>query len=290
MKLIKAFFYGLATVFLLEFVFFSCAKEPPPPLRVGFVVWPGSESMYLARDLGYYAKTPIKLVDYASDLEIMRSYRNGDIEAAALTLDQTWSLAETAPDFRIVLIQDFSYGGDAIVAKPEIKNLQALKGRRVGLESDSLKAFILSRALGQVGMSSKDVDIVSLVGAEDESALKQRSIDALVTSEPTISKLRAMGAKLLFDSRQIPGEIMDVVIMRESVLIKQTTAAQDLTIGWFRALDYLQLHPADAARRIAPHSGIKPLEFLKSLNSIRIPDVQSNQKICNRSRGGTSCA
>ncbi len=108
MKLIKAFFYGLATVFLLEFVFFSCESEPPPPLRVGFVVWPGSESMYLARDLGYYAKTPIKLVDYASDSELMRSYRNRDVEAAALTLDQTWSLAETAPDFRIVLIRDFS--------------------------------------------------------------------------------------------------------------------------------------------------------------------------------------
>ncbi len=131
-------------------------------------------------------------------------------------------------------------------------------------------------------MSSKDVDIVSLVGAKDEWALKQGSIDALVTSEPTISKLKAMGAKLLFDSRQIPDEIMDVVVIRESVLTKQTTAAQALTTGWFRALDYLQRHPADAARRIAPHSGIKPLEFLKSLNSIRIPDVQSNKKILEK--------
>jgi len=88
MRLIKAFIIGLATVLLLELVFVSCAKEPPPPLRVGFVVWPGSESLYLARDLGYYKNTPIKLLDYPSDQELMRAYRNGDLEAITISLVQ----------------------------------------------------------------------------------------------------------------------------------------------------------------------------------------------------------
>jgi len=267
---------------LLEFVFFSCAKELPPPLRVGFVIWPGSESFYLARDLGYYKQSPIKLLDYPSDSELMRAYRNGDIEAMNVTLDQAWLLAESTTDLRIVLIQDFSDGGDAIVAKPEIKNLQDLKGRRVGVESTTLEAFVLSRALEQVGMSPKDVQIVSLLESKNESVFKQESIDALVTYEPTVCKLRMMGANLLFNSRQIPGEIIDVMVMRESVLTKQLSVAKFLIDGWFRSLDYLQKHPQDAARRIAPHEGVTPEQFLKSLTGIRLPDVQENQKILGK--------
>ena len=281
MKLIKALIIGFATVLLLEFVFVSCAKEPQP-LRVGVVVWPGCESFYLARDLGYYKNTPIKLLDYPSDSELMRAYRNGDIEAMNVTLDQAWLLAESTTDLRIVLIQDFSDGGDAIVAKPEIKNLQDLKGRRVGVESTTLEAFVLSRALEQVGMSPKDVQIVSLLESKNESVFKQESIDALVTYEPTVCKLRMMGANLLFNSRQIPGEIIDVMVMRESVLTKQLSVAKFLIDGWFRSLDYLQKHPQDAARRIAPHEGVTPEQFLKSLTGIRLPDVQENQKILGK--------
>jgi NitT/TauT family transport system substrate-binding protein len=181
-----------------------------------------------------------------------------------------------------VTIQDISNGGDAIVAKPEIKKLQDLKGRRVGVESTALGAFELSRALEQVGMTPKDVKIVSLLVSQDEQAFKQGSIDAIVTYEPTVSKLRAMGANLLFDSSQIPGEVLDILAMRESVVTKQPATAQALTTGWFRALDYLQKHPSDAARRMASHEGVTPLQFLKSLNSIRIPDVESNQKILGK--------
>jgi NitT/TauT family transport system substrate-binding protein len=67
------------------------------------------------------------LLDYPSDQELMRAYRNGDLEAITISLDEAWSLAETMSDVRIVTIQDISNGGDAILGKPEIKNLQELK-------------------------------------------------------------------------------------------------------------------------------------------------------------------
>ena len=215
----------------------------------------------------------------------MRAYRNGDLEAITISLDEAWSLAETMSDVRIVTIQDISNGGDAILGKPEIKNLQELKNRRVGVESTALGAFELSRALEQVSMSTKDVKIVPLLVSQDELAFKQKRIDGVVTYEPTVSKLRAIGANLLFDSRQIPGEVLDILAMRESAVTKQPDTAKALTIGWFRALDYLHKYPQDAARRIAPHEGVTPEQFLKSLPGIRIPDVQENQKILGKTDG-----
>jgi NitT/TauT family transport system substrate-binding protein len=271
-------FSSLAIACFLACILVSCIAQEPP-LRVGVVVWPGSESLYLARDLGYYKNTPIQLIDYPSDSEMMRSYRNGDLDAATLTLDEVWALAESVPDVRIPLIQDISNGGDAILGKPEIAKLQQLKGKRVGVETTALGAFELSRALEQVNMSPKDVKVVSLLVSDHEQAFKQNKIDAVVTYEPTVSKLLATGANSLFDTTQIPGEVLDILAMRESVITKQSKTVKILLEGWFRALDYLQKHPEDAAKRIGLHMGIKPEEFLKSLSGIRIPDVQENQRI-----------
>lgn len=275
-------FSSIAIVCFLGCILISCIAQAPPPLRVGVVIWPGSEALYLARDLGYYNNTPIQLVDYPSDSEMMRSYRNGDLEAATITLDEVWSLAESVPDVRIPLVQDISNGGDAILGKPEITKLQQLKGKRVGVESTALGAFELSRALEQVHMSPQDVEIVSLLVSDHERAFKQGKIDAVVTYEPTVSKLRQTGANLLFDTSQIPGEVLDILAMPESAIAKQAKTVKILIEGWFRALDYLQKYPIDAANKISLHMGIKPEEFLRSLSGIRVPDVLENQRILGR--------
>lgn len=282
MKLIKAFI-AIATVLLLELVFVSCAKEPPPPLRIGTNIWPGFESLYLARNLGYYENTPIRLVDYPSSSEIIRAYRNGELEMSAITADEVLLLANTEPNISIVLVMDVSNGGDVILAKPEISKLQDLKGRRIGVEASALGAYMVTRALEQVGMSPKDVQIVSLGVSEHERAFKQGRVDAVVTFEPVRSNLLAAGAKLLFDSTQIPGEIVDcLVVHKELLTTNQLAAMQTMVNGWFRAVDYLQKNPQDAARLVAPRTGITPKQFLKSLDGLRTPDIRENQKLLSK--------
>jgi NitT/TauT family transport system substrate-binding protein len=282
MKLRHQLFIGLTILVFIVSLLVGCIKEPPPPLRVGGVVWPGFEVLYLARDLGYYKDTSIRLVEYPSASEVLRAYRNGDLEAATITLDEVLLLATTEPHVRVALVADTSHGADVILAKPEIKNLQDLKGRRVGVESTALGAFLLTRALGQVGMLPKDVQVISLEVSEHEQAFKKGTVDAVVTFEPVRSKLLAVGAKLLFDSRQIPGEIVDVLAAREEVLTNQSASMKALLNGWFRALDYLQKHPLDAATRVAPREGVTAQQFLESLKGLRIPDLQENQKLLGR--------
>jgi NitT/TauT family transport system substrate-binding protein len=283
-KFIKVFtsrFIGIAAVTLCLFALVSCIKEPPP-LRVATNVWPGYETLYLARSLGYYDKTPIRLIDYPSGTEEVRAYRNGDIEAAGISIDQALVLAATQPDLRIVTIMDISDGGDVILGKPEIQNLQALKGRRVGVESTALGAFVITRALEKKGMSPKDVQIVSLGVSEHERAFKNGTVDAVVTFGPPRAKLLAAGAKLLFDSSEIPGEIVDVLVVRNDLIISQPDAVRALVNGRFRALDYLKKNPQDAARRIAPRTGVMPEQFLESLQGLRQPDLQENQKLLSK--------
>ncbi|WP_293352304.1 MULTISPECIES: ABC transporter substrate-binding protein [unclassified Microcoleus] len=280
-KLKKSFTLGIATVTLCTVILASCTKAEPP-LRVGANVWPGYETLYLARSLGYYDNTPIRLVDYPSGTEEVRAYRNGEIEAAGISIDQALVLAATNPDVKIVVVMDFSNGGDVILGKPEIPSLQGLKSRPVGVESTALGAFIITRALEQKGMSPKDIKIVSLGVSEHERAFKDGKVDAVVTFGSARTKLLAVGAKQLFDSSQIPGEIVDVLIVRDDVINKQPKALQALVDGRFRALDYLTKNPKDAAIRIAPRTGVTPEQFLESLKGLSSPNLEENQKLLGK--------
>lgn len=272
--------FVLVTFFVCLFILIgSCIQAAPPPLRVGTSVWPGYESLYLARDLGYYDNSAIQLVDYPSATEVSRALRNGGLEVATLTLDETLAVAETNPDVRVVLVTDVSAGGDAIVAQSGIQTLAEIKGCRVGVESTALGAFFITRALEDVGLSLQDVEIVPLEVSEHERAFKQGRVDAVVTFDPVRTKLLEAGATLVFDSTQIPGEIVDVLVAPQRVLESQGNALHELARGWFHALDYLQEEPEDAARRMAPREGLEPEQFLAALDLLHIPDLKENQDL-----------
>jgi len=261
----------------------GCPQKPSSPLRVGTNLWPGYETLHLAKNLGYYDQENLKLVDYPSGTEEVRAYRNGEIEGAGLSIDQALVLAATQGDVKIIAVMDVSDGGDVILGKPEITNIKALKGKRVGVESTSLGAYFLARALEKNGLSPKDVQIVSLELTEHERAYKEGKVDAVVTFGPARVKLLAAGAKLLFDSSQIPGEIVDTLVVRQSAIDNSAKDIQALVNGRFRALDYLNKNPQEAAARIAPRTQVTPEQILDAFKGLRQPDLAENQKLLDQS-------
>ena len=118
--------------------------------------------------------------------------------------------------------------------------MKDLRGKRVAVESGALGAFVMSRALTLNGMKASDVNIVHLESNEHPAAFKQGSVDGAVTFDPFRSQMLGSGAQTLFDSSQIPGEIVDLLAVRASVLEKNPQAVQAVLASWFRALDYLQ--------------------------------------------------
>ena len=275
-------FFRAMTLVLLVFALAGCDK-PAPPLRVGANIWPGYEPLFLARDLGYYGGQPVQLLSFLSTTEVIRAYRNGALDVAAVTADEALMLAETLPDQRILLVCDFSLGADVILAKPQFPSLPDLKGRRIGVETTALGAYMLARALARAGMTAHDVTVVPMPLDEHEAAFRQDRVDAVVTFEPSRSRLLAAGAVPVFDSSQIPGEIVDVLLTRAE---KMDAARQPLTAlvrGWFKALDYLRQNPADAARRMALRQQLTPEALVGSLQLLKFPDREANLRLLGAS-------
>lgn len=267
---------------ILAITLINCKSETVFPFRVGSNIWPGYATLYLARALGYYNGTRIKLVDYPSATEAVRAYRHEEIEAAALTMDEALVLASTNKNIRIIAIFNISDGGDVILGKPDIKTMNDLKGKRVGVESTSLGGFFLIRALEESGMSLEDINIVSLELSEHEQAYQNNQVDAIVTFYPPKSKILAMGANLLFDSSQIPGEIVDVLIVNTDAIENSSQTIQTLINGHFKGLNYLRKKPEEASSIMAKRSQVSPEEFLRSLNGLKLPDLQENKDLLSK--------
>lgn len=275
-------FLKLASATCGTIVLQSCIPSTSAQLRAGMNTWPGYEPLYLAESLGYYENTSITLRDYPSSTAVRRAFLNGELEVAALTLDETLSITEVDSNIQIILVTDISNGADVVLAKPEIQKLQDLKGKRVGVETTALGAYMLTRALEKAGMRPQDVNILPFELSGHEAAFVQGAVDAVVTFEPVRSKLLKTGAKVLFDSSQIPGEVVDVLVIRKTMSEGHQVAVKNLLQGWFQALAYMKKNPQDAAQWMAAREGVPPQVFLASLKLIQIPSLADNRKLLGK--------
>lgn len=259
--------------------FTGCTQERRTPLRLATNVWTGYEPLYLARSLGYFKESTVRFYEMTNASDVLTAFRNRTIDVAALTLDEALLLIQDGIDARIVLVTDISNGADVIVAHPTIKSTRDLKGKRVGVESMALGAYVLSRALDKAGLTPRDVTIVPVAAQEHEHAYAAGKIDAVVTFEPSKTKLLALGGRIIFDSSQIPNEIIDVIVVRADILQSKSGQLKDLEEGWFKALEYLRKNPADATQRMGKREGITGAQFSDGLKGLIIPDENENKRL-----------
>jgi NitT/TauT family transport system substrate-binding protein len=254
----------------------GCVREPETALRIGTNVWIGSEPLYLARELGRLDPASVQLVEFPSASEVLRAFRNQAIDGMVISLDELFGLAADGFHPRIVLVVDVSHGADVVVGRRGMRTMQDLKGKSVAVESSALGAFVLSRALALNGMQASDVNVVHLESNEQPNAFEKGQVDGAVTFDPYRAQFLQAGGKTLFDSTQIPGEIVDLLAVRASVVEKQPKAVRALLAGWFGALEYMEREPKDAARRMGIRQQTTGEQFLEALQGLHIPSHEEN--------------
>ena len=266
---------GLAA--LLCPLFLACGDAATEPVVVGTNIWPGYEPLYLAQARGLVSGKDIRLIQYPSASEVIRGFHNGVISAAAVTLDEALLMSANGLPIKVVLVFDASRGGDVILGRANVNHLEELAGRKVGTEASALGAFVLCRAAELHGLDCRrDFTVVNLEVNEHENAFAAGAIDAVVTFEPVRTRLIAGGARVLFDSREIPNEIIDVLVVRDDTLARRSRQVRALVRGWFAALDYIKLNRAESIAIMGQREQLSAEQFDEALSGLQIPDRLEN--------------
>jgi NitT/TauT family transport system substrate-binding protein len=175
----------------------------------------------------YNVAIRVQRFDYAPSLD---AFVAKNIDACAMTNMEALDMPAAANiDTTSIITGDYSNGNDAILTRRDLK-LNQLPGHKVLLVEKTVSQYLFERAMTLNNLESQ-IDKVKLVNTSDSDIatafIGDTSQDAVVTWKPMVSQIaRQQGVKTLFNSSQIPGEIMDLMVVRTDILNRPDGAGQ----------------------------------------------------------------
>lgn len=249
-----------------------------PPLRVGLQPWCGYQFLWLAEEHGALGDGGITLQHCPLASDAIAALQAGEVQAAALTLDEVVRLRAQGMDLVVPLVFDLSVGADVVLARPEIRWPADLRGRRIGTEDSGLAAVMRARLLQAGGLAPDEVSVVT-IGADHLSAWDTQSLDAVLTYEPALSALRARGLRPLFDSRDVVPLIIDVLAVPRALLEPLAGPLRRLVRGHFHLLERWRMNPLDLAHELAPRLRVPADEVAGVYRHLDLPDAAGNRAL-----------
>ncbi|MDP1596886.1 MAG: ABC transporter substrate-binding protein [Methylotenera sp.] len=267
--------------------FFACVLAMPAcgllidrPIAVAAHVWPGYAPMFLAQDEGWLNAKQVRLVQTRTATASIQALINGEVDGAVLTLDEVLKVRSMGLPVSVVMVFNVSAGADMLLADASIKNLPDLKGKRIGYEPSSVGEVMLIKILQMAHLTKKEVLLVPINVDQHHQAWRNKQIDAIITYEPVATLLLTQGAHKLFDTRQAPNMVIDVLVLRKDALnFRYATSVRHLISAHFRALRHLSHNPHDAAYRMAAHLGLGVQQVLGAYKGLQLPDAANNYRL-----------
>ncbi len=263
-------FPGLVLVLATALFFTGCKPTTPPTLRIAINAWPPGELLFLAREKGFFAEAGVQvdIIEFASLTDSRRAYERGQVDGLAATLVEVLAARDASGrDLRVCRIINFSDGADVLVARNEsVADLSALRGKRVGVEPASVGLHLLTRALDRAGLGLDDLQPVAKFQTTLPGALLSGEVDAVVSHPPDSTNLLSNPAfHVLFSSRELPGEIVDVYAFDAEVIRRAPQALAAFKQAMDRAFHELEQDPEGSCLIMARRHRTDPASFAQSL-------------------------
>jgi NitT/TauT family transport system substrate-binding protein len=211
------------------------AAGNPPSFIVGWSVYVGwNPYQYMARSGilkkwadKYGVAIKVQRFDYAPSLD---AFVAKNIDACTMTNMEALDMpAAAGVDTTAVIIGDYSNGNDAVLVRHNLA-LNQIPGKRVLLVEKTVSQYLFERAMA-INNQAADLKRVKYVNTSDSDIagafLSDTSQEAVVTWKPLVSQiLKGKGIASIFDSSKIPGEILDLLVVRTEILNRPDGSGQ----------------------------------------------------------------
>ena len=266
---------GLGAALLLPF-FPACATAAP--LVVAAHPWPPYNLLRISCHEAIQPEAQIRFLETATSAESVLSLKAGKADAAMLTLDELLLARSKGLDLVAVLLIDLSFGADLIMARHGIESLAGLAGKRVAVDRSSVGLYFLQLALQQAGMTMNAFSVIDLPVDQQLTAWQAKRFDAVVTFEPMATRLERAGMQRLFDSRQTPGAIMDLLVVKRNRLRTTGAVVRQMISCYLKAVERSIESAHDIAYRLSAGMQLPHDELPKQLRQVKLANRRLNQR------------
>ena len=206
-------------------------------IYVGWIPWEYGNAQGIVDKWADKYDISIDVVQINDYIESINQYTAGQYDGCTMTnMDALTIPAAGGVDTTALIVGDFSDGNDGIVLKDK-SELADIEGQDVNLVELSVSHYLLARALETVGMSERDVDVVNTSDADLVAAYQTDDVTSVVTWNPLLSTITEQpGANLVFDSSQIPGEIIDLMVVNTDTLEANPKLGKALAGAWYEIM------------------------------------------------------
>ncbi|HMO30509.1 putative urea ABC transporter substrate-binding protein [Enterovirga sp.] len=220
-------------------------------IYAGWMPWGYADSHGIVKKWADKYGIAIEVRQFNDYVESVNQYTAGAFDAVTLTnMDGLSIPAAGGVDTTAVIVGDFSNGNDAVILKDK-PDLASIAGQGINLVEFSVSHYLLARALDSVKLKERDVKVVNTSDADIVGAFETPTVTATVTWNPLVSTILSNPkARKVFDSSQIPGEIIDLMVAKTSVLKDNPNFGKALAGIWYEtvALTVAQTKEGEAAR------------------------------------------
>jgi NitT/TauT family transport system substrate-binding protein len=274
----------------LALAFTVHAQDNPQTFNVGWSIYPGWQDNAMmqtrlepgkpsfleqrCKEAGGAKVEVHKFKEYTASIDALVA---GKLDAVTLTLSDAMGIPlDSGVPVTCILINDYSNGNDAIAA-PKGMVFNDLKGKSILCEQYSCSQYLVWRALQIKGMKTDFISFRNTPGDECAKVFLTAAGTAnpvtVATWNPHILRIKASGkADILFSSKEIPGEIVDMVVVRTDRIKGREKAIAAYVKAHYDVMKYLtdaKTHDR-AVRAMASSSEMMPADaplFSDMLNS-----------------------
>lgn len=266
---------------------FSNAAEP---LKIGYSDWPGWVAWEIAIEKQMFKEEGVEVkfewFDYVASMD---AFAAGKLDAVTMTNGDALVTGATGAKSVMILINDYSNGNDMVVARPGIKSVKDLKGKKVGVEIGFVGHLLLLNALEKNGLKETDVELVNVPTNETPQVLASGQVDAIVAWQPNSGQALKLvpGSTRIYSSADEPGLIYDVLAVSPSSYATRKDEWKKVLKVWYKAVAYLKDPKTreDAIKIMASRVGIAPDEYKGFIEGTKILTLEEALPFTEKGKG-----
>lgn len=252
------------------------------PLRVGITSWVGFDIALYAQPSGIFKQrgVEVELIRFENQQDSSRAVMRGALDAAFVSL---WDVMQVDPGNGspvVLMTTNISAGADGIVAKPEIKSVADLRGKKVGAKLGTVNHLILLEALRAHKIKPSEVQVLDYSNDVAAQKIESGEIDAAVLWQPLLGDTaKNTDGNIIYTTKQVDSLVIDILISTDSIVKAKKAQIKQFMLAWFDVMHAVETDPTKVFDTVAKKLGQSGESVARDYAGLKKGDITLNRRM-----------